>query len=53
MDAERRYFRAQSRRHAAHLCRGQPTVICGIEAIGEYLEETREGGASLIPGQRH
>lgn len=26
------------------------TVICGIEAIGEYLEETRNSAASLIPG---
>ena len=26
------------------------TVVCGIEAIGEYLEETRKGGTSLIPG---
>ncbi len=26
------------------------TVICGIEAIGEYLEESRNGAASLIPG---
>ena len=26
------------------------TVICGIEAIGEYLEETRKARASLIPG---
>ncbi|MBC8035833.1 MAG: glutathione S-transferase family protein [Rhizobiales bacterium] len=26
------------------------TVICGIEAIGEYLEESRKSSASLIPG---
>jgi glutathione S-transferase len=26
------------------------TVICGIEAIGEYLEETRRKRLSLIPG---
>lgn len=26
------------------------TVVCGIEAIGEYLEETRKAAASLIPG---
>jgi len=26
------------------------TVICGIEAIGEYLEESRNAAASLIPG---
>lgn len=26
------------------------TVICGIEAIGEYLEETRNAAASLISG---
>ncbi len=26
------------------------TVICGIEAIGEYLEETRKNAASLVPG---
>lgn len=26
------------------------TVICGVEAIGEYLEESRNEAASLIPG---
>lgn len=26
------------------------TAICGIEAIGEYLEETKSGRVSLIPG---
>lgn len=26
------------------------TAICGIEAIGEYLEETRSNATSLIPG---
>ena len=25
------------------------TVICGVEAIGEYIEETRNGRASLLP----
>ena len=24
--------------------------LCGIEAIGEYLEETKSGRISLIPG---
>ncbi|MGH6854682.1 MAG: glutathione S-transferase family protein [Aestuariivirga sp.] len=25
------------------------TVICGVEAIGEYIEETRNGGVRLLP----
>jgi len=29
------------------------TAICGVEAIGEYLEETRNARVRLIPGDAH